>query len=130
MLRNPGTIHQDVHTAKFANRCVHHGKDVLGNRDIRLQGNGPPSRFTYSFGRALRILDVETTSGYVAAEFREAKRNHFPKSHSSPGDECDASAEVKQFSEISLLNIHVSNLRKPLASYVSANLSARLRSFE
>ncbi len=95
MLRNPGTIHQDVQAAKFADGCIHHGEDVLGNRDIRLQGNGSPSRFAYFFGRALRILDVEIARGYVAAEFREAERNRFTKAHSSPSDECDAPAKIK-----------------------------------
>ncbi len=95
MLRNPGTVHQDVHTAKFVNGCIHHGEDVLGHGDIRLQGNGSPSRLAYFFGCALRILDVEIARGDVAAEFREAERNRFTKAHSSPGDERYTPAKIK-----------------------------------
>src|ERR1700687_6144218 len=95
MLSDPGTIHRDIHAAKFPDGRIHHGEDVLGNSDIRLQGKGPPSRFTYFFGRALRIFDVEIASGYIAAKFREAKRKRFAKAHSSAGDECHVPAKIK-----------------------------------
>ena len=84
MLRNACAIHQNVNAAELADRRIHHGGDIAGNRHIRLQGNGTPSLFPHFFGRTLRILDIEIAGRDIAAEFRKASEIASPNPTPAP----------------------------------------------
>jgi len=83
-----------------------------GNRDIRLQGNGPPSVLRTLLGRALRILDVEIAGGYVAAEFRKPSEIASPKPTPAPVMSATRPLRSNSFPKRAPFNIHGSNLGK------------------
>src|SRR5271168_4662503 len=97
MLRNACTIHENVYSAKFANCLVYHRSHVLRNSNIRLQCYSAPTLLAYPACGPLRIVDIEIRGRDVATIVRKSERDGLAKANAGTGNQCDAPAKIKQF---------------------------------
>src|ERR1700721_5661 len=118
MVRDTGTVDEDVNSAKLADGFLHHGGYVVGYGDICFERDGSPTHFAHLLSRTQRIFNTEVTGCYIAAELREAEGDRLAKANSGASDERDATAKIDTVSRRYFFIIHDQCLEKLVAALV------------